>query len=465
MSTLIRNGTIVTASDSYDADVYVDAGVISLIGRGLNIPADHVVDASGLLVMPGGVDVHTHLDLPAGGTTSADDFESGTIAAAFGGTTTIVDFATPEPGEGLLRGFDAWMQRAEGRAVVDYGFHLAMRAFTDQTAGEMDRLVKHHGVTSFKLYMAYPGSMMVDDAAIFRALRQTGENGGLVCLHAENGSVIDVLVREALRQGHTGPKYHALTRPTRAEGEATARAIALAEIAGAPVYIVHMTCEDALRHVREARDRGVPVFAETCPQYLFLSDEEYDREGFDAAKFVMSPPLRAKWNQDHLWRGLAQGHLQVVATDHCPFAFEHPPQKQLGADDFSKIPNGAPGIETRLMLLWTAVRDGRLSPQQFVDITSTAPAKLFGLWPRKGALAPGSDADLVLWNPEAEVTLSAATHHMRVDYNPYEGRMVRGAPAFVLSRGEVIVDHGTFTGRAGRGLYLKRGARARHLQG
>jgi dihydropyrimidinase len=458
-TTLVKNGTVVTASDRYDADLYIDKGRITLIGQGLNVPADTVVDASGKLVMPGGIDVHTHLDMPFGGTTSADDFESGTIAAAHGGTTTVVDFAIQNFGEGLYPAFEGWHRKAEGRSVIDYAFHMIVRELTDQVSGDMDRLTRHEGVTSFKLFMAYPGVFQVDDATIFRALLKTKENGGLVCMHAENGGVIDTLVKDALRKGQTAPKYHALTRPTRAEGEATGRAIALAEMADVPIYIVHLSCSDALEKVKQARDMGLPAYAETCPQYLFLSYEDYERPGFEGAKFVMSPPLREKWNQVALWKGLAKNDLQVVSTDHCPFCMNEPPQKQLGKDDFSKIPNGAPGIETRLMLLWDGgVRTGRIDAHKFVEITSSNPARMFGLWPRKGTVAVGSDGDLVVWDPDKEVTLGAKTLHMRVDYNPYEGRVVKGAPAVVLSRGDVIVDHGAFKGRKGRGEFVKRQA-------
>jgi dihydropyrimidinase len=457
MTTLVKNGTVVTAGDRYDADIYIDKGRITLIGQGLNIPADTVVDASGKLVMPGGIDVHTHLDMPFGGTTSADDFESGTIAAAHGGTTTVVDFAIQNFGEGLFPAFEGWSKKAEGKAVIDYAFHMIVRELTDQVSGDMDKLTKHEGVTSFKLFMAYPGVFQVDDATIFRALLKTKENGGLVCMHAENGGVIDTLVKEALRKGQTAPKYHALTRPTRAEGEATGRAIALAEMADVPIYIVHLSCSDALEKIKQARDMGLPAYPETCPQYLFLSYEDYERPGFEGAGYVMSPPLREKWNQVALWKGLAKNDLQVVSTDHCPFCMNEPPQKQLGKDDFSKIPNGAPGIETRLMLLWDGgVRTGRIDAHKFVEITSTNPARMFGLWPRKGTVAVGSDGDLVIWDPDKEVTLSARTLHMRVDYNPYEGRVIKGAPAVVLSRGEVIVDHGEFKGRPGRGQFVKR---------
>ena len=455
-TTLVTNGTIVTASDRYDADIYIDKGVITLIGRGLSLGADTVVDASGTLVMPGGIDVHTHLDMPFGGTTSADDFQTGTIAAAHGGTTTLIDFAIQDFGKGLYPAYETWMGRAQGKSVIDYAFHMIVRELTDQVSGDMDRMARHDGITSFKLFMAYPGVFMVDDATIFKALLRTRENGGLICMHAENGGVIDTLVKAALRKGQNAPKYHALTRPTRTEGEATGRAIALAEMAGVPIYIVHLSCADALEQVKQARDLGLPAYAETCPQYLFLSYDEYEREGFEGAKYVMSPPLREKWHQDVLWKGIRKNDLQVVSTDHCPFCMNEPPQKQLGRDDFSKIPNGAPGIETRLMLLWEGVRKGRIDAHRFVEVVSTNPAKMFGLWPRKGTVAVGSDGDLVLWDPEKEVTLSVKTHHMRVDYNPYEGRVVKGAPAMVLSRGDVIVDHGTFKGRAGRGEFIKR---------
>jgi dihydropyrimidinase len=458
-TTLVKNGTVVTASDRYDADIYIDKGVITLIGQGLSMPADTVVDASGKLVMPGGIDVHTHLDMPLGDTRSADDFESGTVAAAYGGTTTLIDFAVQDLGQGLYPALESWMKRAEGKAAIDYGFHMIVCELNDQVAVEMDTMARDEGVTSFKLFMAYPGRLMVDDATIFKALSRTRENGGLICMHAENGSVIDSLVAEALGKGHTEPRYHALTRPPHTEAEATGRAIALAEMAGVPIYIVHLSCADALEKVIQARDRGLPAYAETCPQYLFLSIEEYERPGFEGAKYVMSPPLREKWHQDALWKGLAGNDLQVVATDHCPFGMDEPPQKQAGKDDFSKIPGGAPGIETRLMLIWDGgVGAGRIDPHRFVEIVSTNPARMFGLWPKKGTIAVGSDGDLVLWDPERETTLSAASLHMRVDYSPYEGRVVRGTPAVVLSRGEVLVDHGRFLGEKGRGEYIKRQA-------
>jgi dihydropyrimidinase len=456
MSTvLVRNGRVVTAAQSAVADLFVDGGRVALIGEGLSLPADTVVDASGCLVLPGGIDVHTHLDMPAGDVTSADDFETGTRAAAFGGTTTIVDFATPEPGQSLLAALETWRRKADGRACVDYGFHMAVREVDEARLAEMARLTRDEGVTSFKLYLAYPGVLQVDDSAFFRALLAARECGALTLVHAENGGVIDVLVKRALARGDTAPRFHALTRPPATEAEATARAIALAAMAGAPLYVVHLSCAAALEHVADARDRGLPVHAETCPQYLFLSIADYDRPGLEGARYVMSPPLREPADQDALWRGLAGGDLEVVATDHCPFTLA---EKARGEGDFSKIPNGAPGIETRMMLLWDGgVRAGRIDVQRFVELTASAPARLFGLWPRKGTIAVGSDADLVVWDPEKEVRLSAETLHMRVDHSPYQGRVVRGGPVFVLSRGEVLVDRGEWKGRPGRGQYLQRG--------
>jgi len=458
MTLLIKNGTIVTATDEYTGDVFVDREKISAIGTALPMQADHVIDATGKYVFPGGIDVHTHLDMPFGGTTSADDFESGTIAAAHGGTTTVVDFAIQYRGQTLHHAWDTWMKKAEGKAAVDYGFHMIITELTDQVEQEMDALVRQ-GVTSFKLFMAYPGVFMLDDASIFRALLRTGKNGGTICMHAENGGVIDVLVKNALAEGKTAPKYHALTRPARAEAEATHRAIALAEIAGVPIYIVHLSAAEALEMVTEARDRGLPAYAETCPQYLFLSHDNYEEPDFDGAKYVMSPPLRAKEKQDHLWRGLAFNDLQAISTDHCPFCMKE--QKVLGRDDFSKIPNGAPGIETRMSLVYDGgVRTGKISLNRFVELTSTSPAKIFGLFPRKGTIAPGSDADLVVFDPGKRQTLSARTLHMRVDYNPYEGREVTGVSETVISRGRIVIDGGKFVGKAGAGSFLKRAIRS-----
>ena len=459
MSLLIKNGRVITASDDYVADVYCENGTIGAIGKDLpaeRYRADRTIDASGQYVMPGGIDVHTHLDMPFGGTTSADDFESGTIAAAFGGTTSLVDFAIQYRGKTMRHALDDWMSKASGKAAIDYSFHMIVTELPDADLGDMDTMVRNEGITSFKLFMAYPGVFMVDDATIFRALRKTGENGGLVCMHAENGVVIDVMVKRALAAGKTAPKFHALTRPTRAEAEGVHRAIAIAEMANSPVYIVHLSCDDALREVQNARDLGLPAYAETCPQYLFLDYTHYESPDFEGAKYVMTPPLRDKSNQEKLWKGLRMNDLQVISTDHCPFCFKE--QKELGRDDFTKIPNGGPGVEHRMSLVFDGgVAQGRIGLNRFVELTSTAAAKIFGLFPKKGTIAVGSDADLIIFDPNREQTISATTHHMRVDYSAYEGRKVKGVSEIVLSRGEVIVDNGKFFGKAGAGRFLKRG--------
>src|SRR4030088_2126102 len=425
--TIIVNGRVATATDTYTSDVAISQGKISAVGQSLpRENAGKIIDAAGKYVFPGGIDVHTHLDMPFGGTTSADDFETGTRAAAFGGTTTLIDFAIQYKGQTLRTAFDTWMQKASGKAVCDYAFHCIITDLADAQLEEMNALVRE-GVTSFKLFMAYPGVFMLDDASIFKALRATGKNGGLVCMHAENGGAIDVIVQQALAEGRTAPKYHAVTRPTTAEAEATGRAIALAEMAGAPIYLVHLSCADARRKVREARARRLPVYAETCPHYLFLTAQSYDVPGFEGAKFVMTPPLRAQADQDALWRGLANDQLQVVSTDHCPFCMKG--QKELGRTDFSRIPNGAPGVESRLSLMYDGgVRTGRLSLNRFVELVATNPARLMGLYPRKGTIAVGSDADIVIFDPAKTMTISASTHHSLVDYSLYEGLEVTGVP-------------------------------------
>jgi dihydropyrimidinase len=457
-NTLIRNGTVVTARETTKADVLIEGGRVKEVRAGIPAEtAEKIIDASGMYVIPGGIDAHTHLDMPFGGTTSSDDFATGTRAAAFGGTTSLVDFAIQARGTRMRDALDIWRKKAEGRACIDYGLHMIVTDLGTSGLEDMDDMV-NEGVASFKLFMAYPNVLMVDDATIFKALARTAKNGALVCMHAENGSVIDVIVAKALAEGKTAPVYHALTRPTIAEAEAVHRAIAMAEIAGAPVYIVHLSSEDALNQVREARDRGVPAFAETCPQYLLLSIEELERPNFEGAKYVFTPPLRTKENLPKLWDGLKDDHLQVVSTDHCPFCFED--QKILGKDDFTKIPNGGPGIENRLQLIYHhGVNAGKLSLNRFVEITSTAPARIFGMYPQKGEIAPGSDADIVIWDPEAPFTISAKTHHMRVDYSMFEGYQVKGNARTVISRGETIVDNGEFLGKAGRGNYLRRQAR------
>jgi dihydropyrimidinase len=419
MNTLIRNGTVVTAADTFAADILIEGERILEVRAGIpEASAGKAIDATGMYVIPGGVDAHTHLDMPFGGTMSADDFETGTRAAAFGGTTSIVDFAIQGRGARMRDALDTWWKKAEGRASIDYGLHMIVTDLGASGLEDMDEMVDE-GVASFKLFMAYPNVLMVDDATIFKALARTAKNGALICMHAENGSVIDVIVARALAEGKTAPIYHALTRPVRAESEAVHRAIAMAEIAGAPVYIVHLSSEDALNEVREARDRGVPAFAETCPQYLLLSIEELERPNFEGAKYVFTPPLRPKKHLPKLWDGLRHDHLQVVSTDHCPFCFED--QKSLGKDDFTKIPNGGPGIENRLQLIHHhGVNSGKLSLNRFVELTSTTPARIFGMYPKKGEIAPGSDADLVVWDPNARHTISAKTHHMRVDYSMFE---------------------------------------------
>jgi dihydropyrimidinase len=457
-TTLIRNGTVVTARDTLSADILIDGERIKEVHAGIpEKAASRVIEAAGYYVIPGGIDAHTHLDMPFGGTTSADDFESGTRAAAFGGTTSIVDFAIQARGTRMRQALDTWWKKAEGRACIDYGLHMIITDLGGAGLEDMDDLVRE-GVASFKLFMAYPNAFMVDDATIFKALSQTSKNGALICMHAENGSVIDVIVARALAEGKTAPIYHALTRPPKAEAEAVHRAIALAEIAQVPVYIVHLSSEDALNEVREARDRGLPAFAETCPQYLLLSQDELARPNFEGAKYVFTPPLRPKEHQPKLWEGLKHDHLQVVSTDHCPFCFKD--QKILGKDDFTKIPNGGPGIENRLQLIYHhGVNEGKLSLNRFVELTSTTPARIFGMYPRKGEIAVGSDADLVIWDPEAPYTISAASHHMKVDYSMFEGFQVRGNARMVLSRGEVIIDGDKFLGTPGRGQFLRRAAR------
>lgn len=455
---LIQNGTIVNANSTVQADLLIDGATIKEIRAGIpTTSARTIVDARGLLLLPGGIDAHTHLDMPFGGTMSADDFETGTRAAAIGGTTTIVDFAIQARGTKMRTALDTWWKKAEGKACIDYGLHMIVTDLPDAGLEDMDDMVRE-GVASFKLFMAYPNVLMVDDATIFKALKQTAKNGALICMHAENGSVIDVIVQRALAEGKTAPIHHMLTRPTKAEAEAVHRAIAMAEIAGVPIYIVHLSSEDALNQVREARDRGLPAFAETCPQYLLLSIEDVADKGWEGAKYVFTPPLRERKNQPKLWEGLRSDHLQVVSTDHCPFCFAD--QKTLGKDDFTKIPNGGPGIENRLQLLHHhGVGKGNFSINRFVELVSTAPARIFGMYPKKGVLAVGSDADLVLWDPAESYTISAATHHMRVDYSMFEGFRVRGNARDVYSRGELIVSKGKFIGKPGRGNYLRREAR------
>ena len=456
MSTLIKNGRIITAEQDYVADIFIEKEKITTIGNNLKFNADTVIDAKNKYAIPGGIDVHTHLDMPFGGTTSSDNFETGTKAAAFGGTTSLIDFAIQPKGGSLREGFETWMAKAEGKATIDYSFHMIITDLPDKRLTEMDELVKE-GITSFKLFLAYPGVLMVDDATIYKAMLQTKKNGGLVCMHAENGMAIDIIVKQMVAEKKLAPKYHALSRPAAAEGESTNRAIALAEMAGTPVYIVHLTCNDALTKISEARDRGLPAYAETCPQYLYLSMDDISKPGFEGAKYVFSPPVREKWHHEKLWAGLQQNDLQVVSTDHCPFNYKG--QKELGKGNFTKIPNGGPGIENRVQLLYDGgVNEGRISLNRWVELISTAPAKLFGMYPRKGTIAAGSDADIVIWDPEKKHTISAKTHHMNVDYSMFEGKKIKGNAETVLSRGEVIIKDNKFIGKTGRGKFVKRDA-------
>ncbi|MGH2444901.1 MAG: dihydropyrimidinase [Candidatus Limnocylindria bacterium] len=453
MRTLIKGGTIVNADATTEADVLVDGERIALIGSDLEVEAERTVDAGGKWVIPGAIDVHTHMELPFGGTFAKDTFETGTRAAAFGGTTTIIDFAVQSKGSSLREGLDAWHAKAEGKATIDYGFHMIMSDVSDDSLAEMDRLVDE-GVTDFKLFTAYPGVFFSDDGAIFRAMQQTAKNGGLILMHAENGLAIDVVAAQNVDAGNTDPYFHGTSRSPVMEGEATNRVIRLAQVAGVPVYIVHLSAIEAMDEVRRARDTGLPAYAETCPQYLFLTLEDMGN-GFEGAKFVCSPPLRPADHAPELWKGLATDDLQVVSTDHCPFDFHG--QKDLGTGDFRKVPNGLPGVEDRVDLLHDGgVVESRLTPNRWVEVISAAPARMFGLAGRKGVVAVGADADLVIYDPTAKHTISADTHHMDVDYSCYEGREVTGRAEIVLSRGKVIVDGDEWLGAAGDGRFLKR---------
>ncbi|WP_031035692.1 dihydropyrimidinase [Streptomyces sp. NRRL F-5650] len=456
--TVIRGGLVVTASDEIHADVLVEDGrVAALAATGTPaaeaFSAERVIDASGKYVIPGGVDGHTHMEMPFGGTYAADTFETGTRAAAWGGTTTIVDFAVQSVGHSLREGLDAWHAKAEGNCAIDYGFHMIVSDVNQETLKEMDLLVEE-GVTSFKQFMAYPGVFYSDDGQILRAMQRAAGNGGLIMMHAENGIAIDVLVEQALARGETDPRFHGEVRKALLEAEATHRAIRLAQVAGAPLYVVHVSATEAVAELTRARDEGLPVFGETCPQYLFLSTDNLAEPGFEGAKYVCSTPLRPREHQAALWRGLRTNDLQVVSTDHCPFCFSG--QKELGRGDFSKIPNGMPGVENRMDLLHQAVVDGHIGRRRWIEIACATPARMFGLYPKKGTIAPGADADIVVYDPHAEQVLSAETHHMNVDYSAYEGRRITGRVETVLSRGEPVVTEREYTGRKGHGVYTPR---------
>ncbi|MFC7303177.1 dihydropyrimidinase [Streptomyces monticola] len=457
--TLIRGGLVITATDETHADVLIEDGrIAALAAHGSQAAtawsAERVLDATGKYVIPGGVDAHTHMELPFGGTFASDTFETGTRAAAWGGTTTIVDFAVQSKGHALREGLDAWHAKADGKCAIDYGFHMILSDVNESSLKEMDLLVEE-GITSFKLFMAYPGVFYSDDGQVLRAMQRSAGNGGLIMMHAENGIAIDVLVEQALQRGETDPRHHGEVRKVLLEAEATHRAIQLARVAGAPLYVVHVSAEEAVAELAAARDKGLPVFGETCPQYLFLSTDNLAEPDFEGAKYVCSTPLRPREHQAALWRGLRTNDLQVVSTDHCPFCFVG--QKELGRGDFSKIPNGLPGVENRMDLLHQAVLDGHITRRRWIEIACASPARMFGLYGKKGTIAPGADADVVIYDPAVEQVLSAETHHMNVDYSAYEGKRVTGRVETVLSRGEVVIDQREFTGRAGHGAYVPRG--------
>ncbi len=456
MRTLITNGHIITATDDFQGDILIDDEQITSVGSPgtfATLQNDLLLDAQGKYVFPGAIDVHTHMELPLPTTVASDDFETGTIAAACGGTTTILDFANQQRGYSLAEALESWHNKAGGKAVIDYGFHMTITDLANAPEAAMDDMIAA-GVTTFKLLMAYPTTFMVDDETIYRVLRRSAKLGGLVMVHAENGIVIDLIIRETVAAGHTAPMYHALTRPGILEGEAAQRAITLATLAESPLYVVHVSCAHSLHAVAAAREKGLPVWGETCPQYLFLNDSCYAAPGFQGAKYVCTPPMRSVADNEALWLGLERRELSVVSTDHAPFNFHG--QKELGLHDFTKIPNGLPGVEHRVMLLYQGVREGKLNLQHFVDLVSTMPAKLFGLFPRKGTIAPGSDADLLIFDPEKTLTISAENQHQRVDYNPYEGMHVQGVPNTVLLRGKVIVEDGQYVGGKGGGQFLRR---------
>lgn len=455
MKKWITNGTIVTASDTYQADILIEGEKVVAIGSKLDTSDAEIIDATGCYVFPGGIDPHTHLDMPFGGTVTSDNFYTGTKAAAFGGTTSIIDFCLTSKGEPLYSSISTWHEKAKGKAVIDYGFHLMVADANDQVLEELGAVVRNEGITSLKVFMAYKNVLMADDETLFKTLMRAKELGALVQVHAENGDVLDYLIKQAIANGQTDPVYHAYTRPPEAEGEATGRAIALTALADAQLYVVHVSCAEAVRRIAEAREKGWNVYGETCPQYLVLDITDLQKPDFEGAKYVWSPPLREKWHQDVLWSALKNGILQTVGSDHCSFNFSG--QKELGLGDFTKIPNGGPIIEDRMRILFSeGVEKGKISLNQFVDITSTKVAKLFGMFPQKGTIAVGSDADIVLFDPNVKRAISVETHHMNVDYNPFEGMIVNGDIISVLSRGSFVIRNQQFVGQAGAGRFVKR---------
>jgi dihydropyrimidinase len=463
MSVLIKGGRILTAADDYVGDVYVEGERISLIGESLDIAADKVIDAAGKYVLPGCVDPHTHLDMPFGGTVTIDDVESGQMSAAFGGTTCHVDFIIQPQGHTFAAAVDEWKSKAEGKQVIDMGYHMAVTDLKE--GGTLDELASlpDEGITSYKLFMAYKGALMVDDETLFRTMQVAAETGALVMVHAENGDAIDVLVKEALAAGHTEPHYHALTRPPETEGEATNRAIQLSRVAGSPLYVVHVSCRESVEPIARAREAGWNIHGETCTQYFFIDYSYLERPNFEGAKWVYTPPPRAKENQDVLWNAVRTDVLSAISTDHCAFLWDG--QKTMGKDDFSKIPNGGPGLENRLQMIHEfGVRAGRISLNRMVELLCTNPAKLFGLYPRKGTIAVGSDADLVVFDPDRKFTISAQTHHSKSDYNLFEGTEVTGTPEVVLLRGQVLIENDELQVEPGYGQFVKRAKFGKELK-
>ena len=455
MSVLIKNGRIITAADDYTADIFIEGETVSLIGRNLNVQADKTIDASGKLVFPGGVDPHVHLDLPFMGTFSSDNYETGTRAALFGGTTSVIDYVIQSPGGSMFTAMDEWHKKSDNNSFADYSYHVAVTDFNADTRKEFKDLITKEGISSFKTFMAYKGAFMIDDEQMISIMNEVHEHGGLVSVHATNGDMIDYLVKKHVSEGKLTPLYHYLSQPEITETEASGRFIDMAHYTGVAALIVHLTCEGALNKVREAQQRNQKVFVETCPQYLLLDASLYESEGFEGAKWVMSPPLRQKKDQETLWAGLNQGVVNLVSTDHCTFFME---QKRMGENDFSKIPNGAPGIEHRLELLYSeGVEKGRISLNKFVELTSTNASKIYGMYPNKGTIAAGSDADMVIFDPDEKHTISAETHHHNCDYSAYEGRQVTGKCKTVLMRGSIAVENNEFKLDKGFGKFIKRG--------
>ena len=455
MTTLIKNGRIITATDDYVADVFIDGETVSTIGKNLPMQADKTIDATGKLVIPGAIDPHVHMELPFGGTVSSDDFKSGTIGAAFGGTTTIIDFAIQYHGKTFQQTIDDWHAKASGKCAIDYSYHLAVTEYEPHHEKEFKKIVEQ-GITTFKIFLAYPGVFMIDDQTMFRVMKSAGEAGGMTLVHAENGVAITEMISNLVAAGKLEPKYHAISRPPVMQADGVARACKVAAFAKSPVFIVHVSCEAAMIELQRSRDQGNAAYGETCTQYLFLDETLYDKPNFEGAKYVFTPPLVGKENIEPLWKGLKLGYLQEVSTDHCPFFFKG--QKELGRESFTKIPNGGPGVEDRLSMVYQGgVVERGFTLNKWVDLCSTASAKLFGMFPRKGTIAVGSDADIVVFDPEKERTISAATHHMHCDYSLFEGFKIKGQPLTVLSRGKTIIEDGKYIGSSSDGQFLKRG--------